>query len=88
MKKLVSFYRDYNSYVENTENPLKYKAFKKVLYKQMDEEKKQQILDLIWKGIAFGAICKIAEVTLDEVCCVFEANTIKTCISSLNKEAK
>ena len=79
--------KDYLEYMRSTEKPMKYKAFKKALYKQMDKELKQKILDSIRKPMKFGEICKKFGVTLDEVCSVFEANLKKSCIAELNKEA-
>ncbi len=79
--------KDYYEYMRSSKKPMKYKAFKETLYKQMNKELKQKILNLINRSMKFGEICKELGVTLDEVCSVFEANLNKTCITELNKEA-
>ncbi len=83
-KSYMEYLRDCS---ENAKKPVKYNAYKKTLYKQMNRETKQKVLDMILKSMKFGEISKKLGITLDEVCSVFEANLNKFCLTELNKEA-
>ena len=62
-----------------------WKKYKEDLYKDMDKETKQKILDLIFEGKKFGEISEEVGVETDSVCAVFEANIV--CYHTLAKEA-
>ena len=85
-------FKSYEEYLrdclENVKKPVRYKTFLKRLYKQMDRETKQKVLDMILKPMKFGEIADKANISLDEVSSVYIENITKTCINSLNNKAK